>query len=199
MNKPSAPSAERNKEPIVSVMRRELQAKDVVLEIGSGTGQHACYVGSAMPDIVWQPTELRENISAIESWLDEYKLSNVQVPVVLDVNHHPWPVPQASADVCFTCNTFHIVSETSVVSVFKGCESVLGKSGKLMVYGPFTIDGEHVSPSNEEFDQWLHDSDPNSGVRDLTELDNIAHTFGFAPSRRIEMPANNFMVVWEIA
>jgi len=128
--------------------------------------------------------------------LAEYKLSNVLAPVILDVNKHPWPV--SNADIGFTCNTFHIVSQDSVRSIFKGCQSVFGEKGKLCVYGPFIIDGKHTSTSNADFDQWLRDSDPCSGVRDLTELDKLAQTFGFAPSRRIKMPANNLIVVWEI-
>jgi len=196
MDKPISPSAERNKESILTVLRRELPGKQNVLEIGSGTGQHACYFANALKDVVWQPSELAANITAIKKWLAESELNNVLEPIILDVNIKPWPI--ASADACFTCNTFHIVNMNSVRAIFKGCKSVLGKSGKLCVYGPFTIDGKHTSPSNKDFNQWLQDSDPNSGVRDLTQLDKIAQTYGFAPCRRIEMPANNFMVVWEV-
>lgn len=196
MNKPFSPSAERNKEAILTVLRRELPGKQTVLEIGSGTGQHACYFANALKDVVWQPSELTTNIAAIKSWLAEAALNNVLEPIVLDVNIKPWPFE--SADACFTCNTFHIVSMKSVRAIFSGSKSVLGQSGKLCVYGPFSIDGKHISPSNKDFDQWLQDSDPESGVRDLTQLDEIAQTNGFAPCRRIEMPANNFMVVWEV-
>jgi len=196
MNKPFAPSAERNKDSILGVLKSELLASQTVLEIGSGTGQHACHFAQALPDVVWQPSELAANIPVINSWLGEHDFNNVPQPVELDVNEHPWPV--ASADVCFTCNTFHIVSTDSVRSIFQGCQSVLGGAGKLIVYGPFIINGEHTSASNEEFDQWLKQSDPASGVRDLTELDDVAAQFGFTVCRRIEMPANNFIVVWEI-
>jgi len=196
MIKPAAPSAERNKDPILDVLRNELADQQTILEIGSGTGQHACYFGAALVDVVWQPTELEENIQTIESWLAEYKLSNVLDPIVLDVDVHPWPVERA--DVCYTCNTFHIVSEASVRSIFKGCQSVLNPGGKLCVYGPFTVDGEHISPSNEAFDQWLSDSDPASGVRDLGKLNVMAELFGFKAARRMDMPANNFMLIWEL-
>lgn len=197
MNKPCSPSAERNKDPILDVLKRELSAKNTVLEIGSGTGQHACYFANALTDIIWQPTELSENIPTIDLWLSEHSLANVLDPIELDVDVHPWP--DASADVCFTCNTFHIVSQASVCSIFQGCQSVLAGSGKLCVYGPFTIEGKHIGAGNEEFDQWLRESDPNSGVRDITQLDEIARQFGFTACRRIEMPANNFMLVWELA
>jgi len=198
MNKPFSAAADRNKEPILRVLKDELNAKETVLEIGSGTGQHACYFMEALPDITWQPTELQSNIPAIQSWLSEYhSLTNILEPVVLDVDIHPWSVAQA--DVCFTSNTFHIVSESSVRSIFKGCQSVLAKAGKLCVYGPFSIGGIHVSSSNEEFDRWLSDSDPVSGIRDLLKLDEVASQFGFAACRRIKMPANNFILVWERA
>lgn len=172
-----------------------------MLEIGSGTGQHACYFANALPDITWQPTELSENIPTIKLWLGEHSLTNVHEPVELDVDAHPWPVAvvNASVDVCFTCNTFHIVSWESVCSIFRGCQSVLAGSGKLYAYGPFTVKGKHISPSNEEFDQWLRESDPDSGVRDITELNKLAKNYGFLACRRIDMPANNFMLVWDVA
>ena len=197
MSKPFAPSADRNKAPILEVLKPLLSGKPLVLELGSGTGQHACFLAAGLPDVVWQPTELAGNIDGIRQWLAESDLSNVREPVVLDVDVHPWPVDRA--DVCFTCNTFHIVSEASVRSIFEGARAVLGATGKLCVYGPFMIDGQHVGPGNRDFHQWLLDSDPESGVRDLTELDELAKLCGFAASQRIEMPANNFMVVWERA
>jgi len=122
MDKPFSPWAERNKEPTLSVLRQELPGKQTVLEIGSGTGQHACYFANALKYAVWQPSELAANISAIERWRA-------------------------------TCNTFHIVDMESVRAIFSGSKSLLGNSGKLCVYGPFTVDGKHISPSNKEFDQ----------------------------------------------
>jgi len=195
MNKPFSPSVERNKEPILNVLESELKDITQVLEIGSGTGQHACFFGNALVDITWQPTELEENIQGIRMWLEEQALPNVLEPIVMDVNNHPWPVTEA--DVCFTCNTLHIVNMDSVKSIFKGSRQVLRDRGMLCAYGPFLIDGKHVSKSNEEFDLWLRESDPESGVRDLSELDNIAQGYGFKVARRIDMPANNLMVFWE--
>lgn len=196
MNKPFSPSADRNKEFILSTLRQELAADQLVLEIGSGTGQHACYFAAALPNVIWQPTELKQNIPGIDSWMDEQNLENILEPKALDVDVHPWPVTHAN--VCFTCNTFHIVGMPSVRSIFEGCNTVLRDGGKLCVYGPFAIDGQHTSAGNQQFDQQLRTSNPNSGVRDLSELDAIAQQLGFNAYRSITMPANNLFVVWEI-
>lgn len=196
MNKPFSPSADRNKLPILNKLQVELSNGDRVLEIGSGTGQHACYFANAMPDVLWQPTELQENIPAINMWLDECKLKNTLEPSVLDINSLPWPIAQPT--VCFTCNTLHIISMDSVQSFFKGCAQVLNGHGKLCVYGPFSFDGQHTSPSNAEFDQWLRDADPASGVRDLTILDEMAQSAGFDTCHYDDMPANNFFVTWKM-
>ena len=195
MNKPFSASAERNKQAILSKLQIQLNNGDHVLEIGSGTGQHACFFANALPNVIWQPTELQQNIPAINAWLNEHNLKNILEPLVLDINKLPWPKSQANA--CYTCNTLHIISMDSVHSFFKGCKQVLADKGKLCVYGPFSFDGQHTSPSTEEFDQWLRAADPASGVRDLNHLDSIAQELGFKACRFDKMPANNFFVVWE--
>lgn len=178
------------------MLRHELSANQKVLEIGSGTGQHACFFAAALPNIVWQPTELKQNIPAITRWVGEENLDNILDPIELDVDVRPWPIKQA--DVCYTCNTFHIVSLQSVHSIFKGCIAVLADGGKLCVYGPFSVDGQHTSTGNERFDQQLREADPASGVRDLSELNVMAQQLGFVACRHVQMPANNFLVVWEV-
>jgi len=195
MNKPFSQSADNNKEPILKQLQRELSAGQVVLEIGSGTGQHACFFASAFPEVLWQATELEHNIPTIRQWMSEHQRKNLLDAKTLDINDHPWPT--TTADVCYTCNTFHIVSMDSVCSIFTGSKAVLKNSGKLCVYGPFSINGKHISPSNQQFDEYLRASDRASGVRDLTELDEIAQRSGFNPCRYTAMPANNFFVVWE--
>jgi len=197
MNKPFSPSADRNKAPILNVLRQELTSGQMVLEIGSGTGQHACYFAAALSTITWQPTELEQNIAGIRSWISEKELSNILEPLVLDVDTQPWPV--STAQICFTCNTFHIVSMHSVQSIFAGSKTVLKQGGKLCVYGPFSIDGQHTSAGNEQFDQQLRADDRASGIRDLTRLDELAQQNGYSAARKIAMPANNFLVVWETA
>lgn len=195
MNKPFSPSADRNKAPILEVLQTILTGKEFVLEIGAGTGQHACHFAKAFPKVIWQPTELEENIPAIRSWLSEHQLENINDPMVLDVDYLPWPID--SADICYTCNMFHIVSMESVASIFKGASMVLGDEGKLCVYGPFAVSGRHTSQSNAQFDLQLRTSDPASGIRDLSELDAIAAGFGFNTATQIAMPANNLFVVWD--
>lgn len=195
MKKPFSPSADRNKDAILSVLKDEVCAGQLVLEIGSGTGQHACYFIDEIPQLIWQPTEIKANICVLRSWTEEQSHANLLSPKVLDVDVLPWPV--SSADICYTCNTLHIISMQSVASVFKGSRSVLGKDGKLCVYGPFAIDGQHTSSGNEAFDHQLRESDPASGVRDLSQLDNIAQQNGFATYRSTPMPSNNLFVVWE--
>ena len=177
------------------MLKRELIGNELILEVGSGTGQHACYFAENLPGITWQPTELKQNIPGIEAWVSEYGLVNVLNPHELDVDVLPWPEMKAS--VCYTCNTFHIIGMHSIQSIFEGCKQVLHASGKLCVYGPFSVNGAHTSQGNFQFNQQLRASDPASGVRDLQELDAIAKRAGFSPCRHIDMPANNFFVVWE--
>lgn len=195
MQKPFSPSADRNKEPILEQLRKEVSANQTVLEIGSGTGQHACFFAKALPEITWQPTELRQNIPVINSWIKEQGTNNILEPIELDVDK-PWPA--VNAQVTYTCNTLHIVSLASAHSLITGSKSILGEAGKLCVYGPFMVDGAHTSESNRNFDEQLRSSNPESGVRNLTELDTFAQNLGFSACRYSPMPANNLFVVWEL-
>jgi len=196
MSKPFSPSADRNKHPLLTELSSELNGDEHVLEIGSGTGQHACFFTERLSGIYWQPTELAANLPAISAWISEHKHPKILPPLELDVTK-PWP--ELNAQVCFTCNTFHIVSMEAVQSIFEGCQRVLMSSGKLLVYGPFSLNGKHTSLSNEQFDQQLRASNPDSGIRDLQELDKLAQTAGFSPCRYTQMPANNLFVVWELS
>jgi len=197
MNKPFSPSADRNKDAILQVLKRELAGDEHILEIGSGTGQHACHFAANLPCITWQATELKDNIPAIEFRIKEQNCSNLLDPYELDVDMLPWPANDAH--VCYTSNTFHIVSMQSIQSIFEGCKQVLFQSGKLCVYGPFSIHGSHTSEGNKQFDRHLRASDPDSGVRDLQVLDGLAKMAGFCACRYVEMPANNLFVVWDRA
>lgn len=195
MNKPFSPAADRNKEAILKELKRELLDDQLVLEIASGTGQHACFFSENLPRVTWQPTELKQNIAAIKIRAREKNLSNLLDPLELDINSLRWP--NLKADACYLCNTFHIVGIHSVRATFAGCKQLLQARGKFCVYGPFSFHGEHTAPSNEQFDHHLRASDPASGVRDLVELDQMAQETGFSPCRYIKMPANNLFVVWE--
>lgn len=195
MNLPFSPSADRNKHAILKALSKELVGDELILEIGSGTGQHACHFAANLPNILWQPSELKDNIPTIKSRIREQHCHNLLDPYELDVDVLPWPVN--NAHVCYTSNTFHIVSMQSIQSIFAGCKQVLGHAGKLCVYGPFSINGSHTSQGNIQFDQQLRASGPASGIRDLQELDGLAKMAGFCACRCVEMPANNLFVVWD--
>ena len=197
MKQAFSPSADRNKDAILAVLESELTASVRVLEIGSGTGQHACFFTGQLHDAIWQPTELAPNITHITSHVASNGNANVLQPRELDVNNHPWSVTKA--DVCYTCNTFHIMGMDAVDSAFKGCRAAMRGGGKLIVYGPFSIQGKYTSESNQHFDQQLRQQNPASGVRDLADLDVIAQSYGFDAYRLIEMPSNNFIVIWTLS
>jgi len=190
-----SPSADRNKDHILIGLTPELVEAKTVLEIGSGTGQHICHYAAQFRSISWVPSDLSQNLHVIKTRVQESKLNNVSNPLELDVNQFPWPIEHV--DVCYTCNTFHIMSLASVKAFFEGCQTVLGSGGKICVYGPFAIAGTHTAESNARFDRMLQESDPLSGVRDLNELDKFATACEFATARYTEMPANNLLVVWE--
>ena len=193
--KPFAQAAYQNRHDILAVLQQELLPGNQVLELGSGTGQHVCHFAPALADIDWQPSELAHNLAGIAQWLEESGHPNIQPPIELDIRWTNWP--ELNVDVCYSANTFHIVSWASVVSAFKGCSKVLVAGGKLMVYGPFSINGEHTARSNQQFDQHLRAEDPQSGVRDISDLDRVAEDNGFTQARLVEMPVNNFIAVWQ--
>jgi len=189
-----AASAQSNREPILECLKGLLTSGDRVLEIGSGTGQHACYFARQFPKIVWQPTELAENIPVINQWLRDEALANVEAPVLLDVSQLPWPVKHA--DIVYTCNTFHIMSESCVESLFAGAAEVLDEGGRLIVYGPFIIDGKPMVASNDNFDQLLRQQNASQGIRDTRWLNTLAGINGFSEASLQAMPSNNTLAVW---
>lgn len=193
-SKPFAPAADRNKQAILDALETLLSAEEYVVEIGSGTGQHACHIAAAMPGIVWQPSDLADKLAGIQQWIDESACKNILPPVVMNLADHDVPVLKAS--VCYTANTLHIISWTLVQALFQYAAALLVDGGQLMVYGPFTIGGEHNSEGNRLFDQQLRASDPESGIRDVHELDRFADAHGFSKATVIELPANNRLLVW---
>lgn len=192
--KPYAEACERNQEPILGVLKDEFASASCVLEIGSGTGQHAVYFARALPHLVWQTSDLPANHPGIGAWLEEAGLPNVRPPLALDVTAD-WP--EVAFDAVFSANTAHIMSWQAVCAMFAGVGERLPAGGRFVLYGPFSEHGRHTSDSNAAFDKWLRKRDPLSGVRDIIELDRTASASGLVLRNRHPMPANNQIVVWQ--
>lgn len=193
--KPHAPACERNRGPILDVLRDHFADRHRVLEIGSGTGQHAVYFAQAMPWLHWQASDVADNLPGIRAWLDDARLPNTPAPLALDVLG-PWPA--VAADAVFTANTLHIMGWDGVQAFFRGAGGVLAQApgGTLVAYGPFNRDGAFTSDSNREFDAWLKARDPRSGIRDFQAVDALAAGAGLGLVADVQMPANNRCVVW---
>lgn len=190
-------ACERNKDPILRVLQQQFRHGGDILEIGSGTGQHAAFFGAHLPRLRWQPSDLPGNLPSIRAWVEEQGAANVLPPLALDVDHFPWPVERA--DAVFTANTAHIIAWASVVNLFRGVGRILGPGGALCLYGPLNYNGRYTSDSNAAFDQWLRQRDPVSGIRDFEALDRLANEHGMALQEDHAMPANNRLVVWRKA
>lgn len=193
--KPYAESCEQNRAPILAVLQEVFADRKKVLEIASGTGQHAVYFGQELPHLTWQTSELPSNHAGIQAWLDEACLPNVLPPLTIDVNDSPWPAAQF--DAIFNANTVHIVAWPAVERMFVGIGRVLAAGGILCLYGPFNYGGQFTSESNARFDIWLKNRDPDSGVRDFETINQLAETQGLTLLRDIAMPANNRSLVWQ--
>ncbi len=192
--KPFAESCQQNRDPILDVLRIELADKSRLLEIGSGTGQHAVYFAPEFPRLLWQTSDVAEMHGGIQAWLDEARLANVLTPLALDVCADQWP--HASYDAVFSANTAHIMSWSQVECFIRGVGRVLQTGGVLCLYGPFNYNGRYTSESNARFDSWLKSRDPLSGLRDFAALDELARTAGLVFERDYAMPANNRTLVW---
>ena len=187
-------ACERNKEPILAVLREELAGSTRVLEVGSGTGQHAVYFAAALPQLVWQPSELAENLAPLAERVRLEGGANLREPLALDVRAEPWPV--TAADAVFSANTLHIMAWDAVREFFRGAAAVLRSPGVLCVYGPMRYGGAYTSVSNAEFDRALKARDPRSGIRDFEALDELARAAGLGLHADHPMPANNQTLVW---
>jgi cyclopropane fatty-acyl-phospholipid synthase-like methyltransferase len=193
--KPFAPACERNQEPILSVLRAHFADRARVLEIGSGTGQHAVCFAAAMPHLVWQTSEVAENLAGIRLWLDEANLTNTPAPIELDVGGATWP--DGRYDALFSANTLHIMSWPEVELLFAHLAAIATADAKLAIYGPFNYDGKFTSASNAAFDASLRARAPHMGIRDRDAVDTLAREAGFALVDDCEMPANNRTLVWQ--
>jgi len=191
-----AQSADRNKGPILEVLRSVLPASGLVLEIGSGTGQHATHFARALPSLEWQPTDVDPELRrSVEAWIRDEGLSNVRAPIALDVHDRPWPIDRADAVVCI--NMIHVAPWQSTLDLFEGARSI--DPSVIVLYGPYRRSGAHTAPSNEQFDASLKANDPTWGVRDLEAVEKVATENGFMLVEVVQMPANNFCVVFRKA
>lgn len=193
--KPFAESCEENKLPILAVLEQEFADAHQVLEIGSGTGQHACFFGAQLPHLQWQTSDVTDNHPGILAWLDETGLDNIAAPLALDVLKDPWPDRQF--DAVFSANTLHIMNWPAVEATFAGIGKVLVPGGRVCIYGPFNYGGEYTSESNARFDQWLKSRDPESGIRHFEDLEQLAKAAGLTLHADHTMPANNRILVWK--
>jgi len=191
--KPYSDACERNRGPILEVLRDHFADRRRVLEIGSGTGQHAVHFAAALPQLTWQTSDVAANLSGIRLWLEESGLPNLPPPIALDVTD-PWP--ETRFDAVFTANTLHIMSWPEVRALFAALPRALAADAKLAVYGPFNYDGRFTSPSNATFDAWLKQRAAHSGIRDFEAVDELARSIGFALVEDRAMPANNRTLVW---
>ncbi|HKK13591.1 MAG TPA: DUF938 domain-containing protein [Gammaproteobacteria bacterium] len=193
MDRPYSEACEQNKVPILEVLEQELTNCRTVLEIGSGTGQHAAFFAPRLPHLQWQTSDLPVHHPGIRAWLAAAGAGNALPPIALDVAG-PWPEP--GYDGVFSANTAHIMGWLQVQAMFAGVGLILVPNGVFCLYGPFSYDGRHTSASNERFDQWLKARDPASGVRDVRALDELAGPAGLAQVRDHPMPANNRLLVY---
>jgi cyclopropane fatty-acyl-phospholipid synthase-like methyltransferase len=196
-HKPHAPACERNRDAILEVLRRSLPDRGRVLEIGSGTGQHAVYFAETLPGLLWQPTERAAALPGIEAWRAEAALPNLARPLCLDVARDPWP--PGPYDAVFTADTLHIMSWDEVCALFAALQGVMASDAVLIVYGPFRFNGGHTADSNRAFDEWLQARSPAMGLRDFEAVDALARGAGLMLVERCAMPANNFCAVWRRA
>lgn len=190
-----AAATERNRQPILDVLRRVLPPTGLVLELASGTGQHAAYFASALPGLRWQPSDASPaHLASISAWSATAETDNIASPLLLDVERGPWPI--AAADAILNINMIHIAPWSSAEALFLGAASVLSAAGVLFLYGPFKRDGQHTSDSNRRFDERLRAEDPRWGVRDLADVESAAAGAGFLLAEIVPMPANNLSLVF---
>lgn len=192
---PNSPASERNKRPILEVLRKEFGSVQHVLEIGSGTGQHAVFFGAELPHLTWQTSDLPENHATILQALQRDRLRNVKPPLELDVARAE--ALAMEADAVFSANTAHIMSIHAVERMFELVGRVLPDGGVFCLYGPFNFSGQFSSDSNARFDESLRQRNSSMGIRDLDDLDGFARRSGMSRIRLYAMPAMNYIAVWQ--
>jgi len=186
---------ERNKDPILEVLRRVLPVQGTVLEVASATGQHIAYFADQLRGLVWQPSDFSdEHLRNLVARRAHAQLANLLAPMRLDVTELPWPVSQV--DAIYSANMIHISPWAVTLGLFAGAQAVLASGAPLVTYGPYAVDGRHISESNLAFDESLRSRNPAWGVRDVAEVVQVAREHGFSLEERVAMPANNFTLIW---
>lgn len=192
--RPFSEACERNRAPILERLRELFIRPGAVLEIGSGTGQHAVYFAGQLPELTWQCSDLPERHPGIHAWRDDARLGNILAPLALDVSAGPWPAVRF--DYVFSANTSHIMSWQAVAAMFEGVGRVLNNGGLFALYGPFNVQGQFSSESNRRFDAALRSENPSMGLRDLENIEALATDNGLTFDGDYSMPANNRLLVF---
>lgn len=195
MKKPYSAACANNSDAILHELSRLLLTTQSVLEIGSGTGQHAAYFASNLKRLVWQTSDVVDNHEGINCWVSDSNLTNLLAPIAFDVTEEIRL--DTKYDAIFMANTLHIMSWSVAKKCIETASKNLNANGLLIVYGPFNYNGEFTSDSNKQFDQYLKESNSERGIRDFEKINKIAKTFGFTQKEDNEMPANNRLLVWQ--
>jgi SAM-dependent methyltransferase len=193
-DRPYSEACERNRGPILDVLRRAFATATRVLEVGSGTGQHAAAFAPALPHLVWQASDVPAHLPGIRAWRAAFPAPNLPEPIALDVNVDPWPA--SAYDAAFSANTAHIMAWSEVERMFARLDAALAPRARLCLYGPFRYGGQFTAPSNAQFDASLRARDPRMGLRDFEAVDALARRHGFNLVADHPMPANNRLLEW---
>ncbi|HRE44525.1 MAG TPA: DUF938 domain-containing protein [Terricaulis sp.] len=201
MTRQFSPSTERNRDPILAVLQRVLPENAKVLELASGTGEHAVCFARALPGVTWLPSDPDPaSRASVAAWIDAEGLSNIAPPRAIDVTAHVWGVEdQAPFDALIAINMIHISPWESTLGLLAGAGRLLAEKGVLYTYGAYKREGRHTAPANETFDAWLKQKDPAFGVRDLEAVEEAARAQGLMLNEIVHMPANNFSLVFKRA
>lgn len=192
-SKPFYKAAQENQAAIAKILQIEFEHANTILEIGSGTGQHAVYFCQQLPHLTWQPSDLKQYLPGIKAWIDDAKLKNIQPPIELDVCQ-TWP--KATFDGAFAANVAHIMHWPAIEAMFAGISQSLNKAGIFCIYGPFNENGVYTSESNRTFDTYLQSRDPDSRIRDKQDLNELAIKHSLKFHKDWPMPANNKILSW---
>ena len=194
---PVADACLRNQRPILDVLGKYLRAESYVLEVGSGTGQHAAFMTEHLPGLRWQPTEVKERLDEVRLWQQHCNRDGFLPPMELDVSQDIWPA--RDADAIFSANVVHFVSWAEVEQLFRGAQRVLRAGGMLILYGPYNYDGQFTSEGNIELDKWLRERNPDSGIKDFEQIVLLARSHDLFLRADEEMPANNRTLIFQKA